>query len=69
MNTRMDRYSVLVTILVFRLNMVVSAHSGSLALRAETAHDLFDPVASLSVSLGWGFYSREVGISCMASTG
>jgi hypothetical protein len=45
----MDCYSVLATILTFRLNRVVSAFVGNLALRAETTHDLLEPVPSLGV--------------------
>lgn len=59
MVTRVGWYSVLVNIFLFGLNFLMAAYSGSLALRAETAHNLLDLAASLSVLGGLAFSQRK----------
>ena len=58
-NTRAGWYSVLVNLLLFGLNLAMAAYSGSLAMRAETAHNLMDLAASLSVLLGMALSERK----------
>lgn len=59
MTTRVGWYSVLVNIFLFGLNFLMAAYSGSLALRAETAHNLLDLAASLSVLGGLALSQRK----------
>jgi cation diffusion facilitator family transporter len=59
MTTRVGWYSVLVNIILFGLNLLMAAYSGSLALRAETAHNLLDLAASLSVLGGLALSQRK----------
>jgi len=59
MKTRVGWYSVLVNIFLFSLNLLMAAYSGSLALRAETAHNLLDLAASISVLIGLAFSQRK----------
>lgn len=59
MTTRVGWYSVLVNMILFGLNLLMTAYSGSLALRAETAHNLLDLAASLSVLGGLALSQRK----------
>jgi len=58
-NTRVGWYSVLVNLFLFGLNLLMATYSGSLALRAETAHNLLDLAASLSVVIGLALSLRK----------
>jgi cation diffusion facilitator family transporter len=59
MNTRAGWYSVLINVFLFGLNLAMAAYSHSLALQADTAHNLLDLVASLSVVVGLAFSQRK----------
>ena len=59
MKTRVGWYSVFVNVILFGLNLLMAAYSGSLALRAETAHNLLDLAASLSVLGGLALSQRK----------
>jgi cation diffusion facilitator family transporter len=52
MNTRAGWYSLFINIFLLALNLAMAAFSGSLALAAETAHNLLDLVASGAVLIG-----------------
>jgi len=48
----MGWYSILVNVALFTLNLAMALYSGSLALRAELAHNVLDLTASLAVLVG-----------------
>lgn len=55
MSTPVERvgiYSILVNLFLLALNLVMAAQSGSLALAAETTHNLADLTASGAVLVG-----------------
>jgi cation diffusion facilitator family transporter len=51
-NKRVGWYSILVNVALFAINLVMASYSGSLALQAETAHNVLDLTASLAVLVG-----------------
>ena len=52
MNKRVGWYSILVNVALFAINLVMASYSGSLALKAETAHNVLDLTASVAVLVG-----------------
>jgi len=52
-------YSVAVNVALLALNLVMAVVSGSLALRAETAHNALDLTASVSVVVGLALAERK----------
>jgi divalent metal cation (Fe/Co/Zn/Cd) transporter len=52
MDRRAGWYSIGVNVILFALNLTMAIYSNSLALKAETAHNLLDLVASISVLIG-----------------
>ena len=58
-STRAGWYSILVNLALFALNLTMAAFSGSLALTAETAHNLLDLIASVSVLVGLTLSQRK----------
>lgn len=52
MDRRAGWYSIGVNVILFALNLTMAIYSKSLALKAETAHNLLDLVASISVLIG-----------------
>jgi len=52
MDRRAGWYSIGVNVVLFALNLTMAIYSNSLALKAETAHNLLDLVASISVLIG-----------------
>jgi cation diffusion facilitator family transporter len=59
---RVAAYSLLVNIFLLALNLVMAAYSGSLALMAETAHNLADLAASAAVWVGLRLSQRKSGV-------
>jgi len=57
--TRPGWYSVAVNVALLALNLVMAVYSGSLALRAETAHNALDLTASVSVIIGLALAERR----------
>lgn len=56
---RVAIYSLLVNLFLLGLNLAMAAYSGSLALMAETAHNLADLAASVAVWLGLRLSQRK----------
>jgi divalent metal cation (Fe/Co/Zn/Cd) transporter len=59
MDKRYGWYSIGVNVILFALNLVMAYFSNSLALKAETAHNLLDLVASISVLIGVTLSQRK----------
>jgi cation diffusion facilitator family transporter len=59
MSTRVGWYSLVVNTALFALNLTMAAFSGSLALTAETAHNMLDLIASVSVLAGLTLSQRK----------
>ena len=59
MSTRAGWYSILVNVALLALNLTMAAFSGSLALTAETAHNMLDLIASVSVLVGLTLSQRQ----------
>jgi cation diffusion facilitator family transporter len=58
---RVALYSLLVNVFLLGLNLVMATYSGSLALLAETAHNLADLAASAAVLVGLKLSQRKSG--------
>lgn len=58
---RVALYSILVNVFLLGLNLVMATYSGSLALMAETAHNLADLAASAAVWVGLRLSQRKSG--------
>jgi cation diffusion facilitator family transporter len=58
---RVALYSILVNVFLLGLNLVMATYSGSLALLAETAHNLADLAASAAVLVGLKLSQRKSG--------
>jgi len=56
---RVALYSLLVNVFLLGLNLVMAMYSGSLALMAETAHNLADLAASATVWIGLTLSQRK----------
>ncbi len=52
MDRRAGWYSIGVNVFLFALNLIMAYYSNSLALKAETAHNLLDLIASITVLIG-----------------
>jgi cation diffusion facilitator family transporter len=52
MDRRAGWYSIGVNVILFALNLTMAYYSNSLALKAETAHNLLDLIASISILIG-----------------
>ncbi|NWF74842.1 MAG: cation transporter, partial [Nitrospirae bacterium] len=58
---RVALYSILVNVFLLGLNLVMATYSGSLALMAETVHNLADLAASAAVLIGLKLSQRKSG--------
>jgi cation diffusion facilitator family transporter len=59
MDRRAGWYSIGVNVFLFSLNLTMAYYSNSLALKAETAHNILDLIASISVLIGVSLSQRK----------